>query len=218
MKLIFSAFLFLFVHFSATAQLYEEGMFKRHYNDSNFVKNRGIYVTFAPVSVGSSINTDTEAQFSNVSVRTGIHWMTKNYQKFQFFGSFGNAYKWNHQELITLEIGVMMGKIIHSRKRGFLDLSIGAAYTSRKPITSYYNNENVTEEQVREVHTAGIPFEAMAYTSKFPVGIGIGIAGNINANQPNVNLVIQMRLGNPILKKHTILNRYKRSNSRTYLN
>lgn len=216
MKCIFSLLLLLTVHFGSTAQFTDEPFFKSHYNDSTYVKNRGIYLTISPLCIGTSINTDNEAQFSTVSVRTGIHWMTKEYQKFQFFSVFGNAYKVNHQEIVTIETGVMMGKIIHGRKRGFLDLNIGAAYFSRKPITSYYNNENITEQKVREVHTVGIPFEAMAYTSTFPIGIGLGVAGNLNANQPNVNFVIQLRLGNPILRKYAVLNRNRIVDSKPF--
>lgn len=100
----------------------------------------------------------------------------------------------------------MIGKIIHGRKRGYLDLNVGVAYFSRIGRGSYsFVDEDVPE--LNDAHTAGIPFEAMAYTSKLPIGVGIGFAGNLNVNQPYINLQIQLRLGNPIVRKHATLSR-----------
>jgi hypothetical protein len=54
--------------------------------------------------------------------------------------------------------------------------------------------------RVHQVHTVGIPFEAMAYTLKLPVGIGIGLVGNLNLNQPYFDFLLRTRFGNPALK------------------
>lgn len=208
MKLILLSFLFLFSAFQGMAQFEFDGLFRKNFIDSNDFNSRGIYVTYSPLCIGGSINTDSERIFTNMSSRGAIHWITNEYQKFQCFASYGSAYRPNGYGLTTIEAGLMIGKLWKGKKRGFFELNFGLSYFSRKENGSYASDEGINEwERIHEVHTVGIPFEATANTSKLPIGIGIGIVGNLNVNQPYAGLLIRFRLGNPVLRKHRLLKR-----------
>lgn len=132
--------------------------------------------------------------------------LLKKYRKFQLFGAFGSGIRVFGTEITTRELGFTVGKLYKGKNHGFWDLSTGLSYFGRKIVTGA-NWFGTSSLKVSQTHTYGIPFEATFYASKIPVGVGIGIAGNLNLDQPCIGLLFRMRFGNPVLKIHSTLKR-----------
>jgi hypothetical protein len=183
--------------------------------DSTYFKNHGIYLSLSPLTVGSSINTDTKNHSFIFSSRVGVNWMTKKYRKFGVFGAFGTNINFFGTSLKTNEFGFTVGKLYKDKNSGFWDLNVGISYVGREARTttqsgSFWDGTSSTSVKIDRAETFGIPFEATFYGSKFPFGAGIGIAGNLNVEQPYIGLSFRLRLGTPVLKTHSTS---KRKNS-----
>ena len=169
-------------------------------NDSLFFKNRGIYLTVSPLMLDNSINTDTKEYTALFSARFGVNWITKKYHKFRAFVAHGYDTKIIGYGMETYEFGLTYGKLRKGKNAGFWDLNFGLSYYGRIPIDYLTPSHNA---KVREVHTMGIPFEASVFSSKLPLGLGVGIAGNLNIVQPYIGLLVSVRIGNPVSKLHS---------------
>lgn len=204
--LIFSVFLF-FAFFSSAHS--NSATIKSKPIDSNYFKNRGIYLTLSPLMVSYSFNTDTKEHLGVYSGRIGVNWTTKNYRKFQIFGAKGiTSEVFDLEKTTTTEIGFMVGKLYKDKNSGFWDVNVGLAYIGSKTKTSVTSGsfwDGSYASSVKEIgtETFGIPFDATFYGSKLPFGVGVGIAGNLNLDRPYLGLLVRMRFGNPVRKKHS---------------
>ena len=196
----------VFVFISIASCVYSQDLVRvRQYsNDSLLLKNRGLHMVITPIVIGTSINTDNNYQFSVISARLTVNWMTKKYRKFAWFGSFGNGGAIGSKSMHLYESGFLMGKLILGKRRGFYDLNVGLGVIGRIPnepwLSIGWGPYPPSKEEVREIHTVGIPFDCSINTLKGIFGIGIGVSGNLNVNQPYIAGNLRFRFGTPFQK------------------
>ena len=174
--------------------------------DSLYFKNKGVYVAFHPLVVGTSVNTDNNYHFDLLSTRMLVNWRTKNHRKFAFLASIGTGSSKGSKPMNFYETGFLIGRQIKGRRNGFLDLNVGLAAIGRKAGRTRFHIGwgpwKPTLEEVREIHTIGIPIDLSVNTSRGVLGIGIGVCGNLNANQPYAAINLRLRFGSPIRREY----------------
>lgn len=168
------------------------------------MKSKGIYVALAPL-VGKSLNTDNNIDFDHVGVNLSVNWITRKRKKFAGFGTIATGSSSGSKSLNFYEAGFLMGKVVQGRRNGFFDLNIGIAALGRKgksPWLSLGWGPSVPSvKEVREVHTIGVPFAISLNTLRGDLGIGVGVSGNLNINQPYAALTVRLRFGSVIEEK-----------------
>ena len=176
--------------------------------DTAFFKKRGVYVIFGPWS-GKSINTDNTIEFNHLGVRLSANWITKKGRKFAWLGSIASGSGNGSKSMNFYETGFLIGKLLQSNRKRFFDVNVGLAAVGRKAKSPMWNfgwgPYPPKEEEVREVHTVGIPFDLSINTARGALGLGTGVSGNLNVNQPYAALMIRLRFGNPVSKKYSKL-------------
>lgn len=181
--------IFLFFSFFSSAHYNSTTLLETKPIDSTYFKNHGIFVTFSPFMASVSMDTDNKEYFAHFSGRLGVNLLTNKHYKIQVFGAHGFAVN----GIETNEFGFMVGKMYKVKNSMFWEMNAGLSYFGRKYFFSFTNGN------VRVDDTFGIPFEATIYSAMSPFGVGIGIAGNLNVNQPYIGLTLSMRFGNPLL-------------------
>lgn len=105
------------------------------------------------------------------------------------------------------ESGFLLSHLRKGKRRGYFDLNVGLAAFGRKArdpwLSIGWGPYSSTKEEVREIHTVGIPFDLSVNTARGFLGVGIGIVGNLNLNQPYAGFNLRFRFGNPIKEKHS---------------
>jgi hypothetical protein len=194
--------LMLFGAFQAFAQSNRSGLFGTDPIDSTFFKNRGVYVSTS-TAFGFTYATENKFGYSLFGSRVGVNWMTKRYRKFQCLASTGMGISLNARSFFYYDLGFLVGKVIKG-KGGFYDLNLGLSATGivRNDQFEFFWQDTYLED-VESRNTVGIPFDASLNTARFPVGIGVGIAGNLNISHPYICGMLRFRFGNPVLKVHS---------------
>lgn len=177
--------------------------------DSTFFKKRTAYLSVSPLSLNFMKNTSSGKNSLVYSPRIGINFLTAKRRKFQVFGAIGRGIQFKGG-MKTVEIGMTMGKFYAGGESGFFDLNVGLSYfgsETRTPIQSgsFWDGSHVSSTKVDNVNTFGIPLEAMYYTSRLPVGVGVGFIGNLNIEQPYIGVQFCARFGNPVVNKRSNL-------------